>query len=132
MRGLHGLAIDIPRTAARIESCKDIEMPISMDTQSANRVDSDFFKSSHCSTLNPRRIVDNKGSSRKPLDLPKNRDFLFESETVNGRYEASVYAHMPDHDLTGVQIKNEESMVIVDGFWESQRIQFQKWRDWCK
>ena len=106
-----GISMDLANQAAMIGSCGGIRVQLSIETRSAGAVRRAVF--SQARTVIPphtRQALPVHGAKRKSLDLPKDRDMLFEPGC---KQEVSVFAHIVDHTMNAVFVQNDSEKDVV-------------------
>lgn len=104
---IEGITMDLPRKLAVISSCANIEILLTITTKSTNQV-------SKAVLAKQRTIIpphSNLAVAVIEPDLPDGRDFLFEPDCRQAN--AAVYAHIVDHTMSEVHVRNDSDAPLV-------------------
>ena len=112
--GSEGIDVLLMEKTATIRSCCGIQIPISVELKRMNQVNWGVF-SKELMMIPPatKAIVPVQGPKRKPFQqlLPVDQDFLFEPDMT--ATNASVYTHVVDHEMLGIQVFNDTATNIT-------------------
>ena len=110
--GPEGFTIDLPRRLVTITSCQDVEIPISIQSSTYNRVDRVVRSArlisvpAHSTTMIPIKL---RGKS----SLPEGRDYLFEPVKYRLGTEGGFLAHIIDSKSTFIEARNTTDLPVV-------------------
>lgn len=102
-----GITMDLPRKIAVISSYANIKVPLTITTKSTNQV-------SKAILAKQRTIIPPHSNLAVAIiepDLPDGRDFLFEPDCRQA--DAAVYAHIVDHMMSEVHVRNDSDFPLV-------------------
>lgn len=102
-----GITMNLPRKIAVIGSCGNIEIPLTITTKPANQVQHIILFKRRI-TIPPRS---NLAVAVIPPELPQGRDFRFEPDCRQS--DAAVYAHIVDHAMTEVHVRNNGEFPLI-------------------
>ena len=105
------IAINLSCDSMTIGACDDIVVPITVHTRSPGpRTNATVFAQKQM-TVQPRsNVAIPITGPRRMLELPRDRDLFFEPASLN---ELSTYAHVVDHTLTEVFVRNDTDRPIT-------------------
>ena len=105
-----GIAIDPSKGIATIRSCDGIEIDISVRTRSKEVRKPVFTKEQTHVPAHTRKAIPIGGARGKTLDLPKDRDLLFEPDLAQ---DVSVFAHIVDYTAKVIYVQNDSNTEVV-------------------
>ncbi len=101
------ISIMLPSRKAIVGSCDDIELSLTVTTRSINPVRKAIMAHEN-TTIQPRSHAN---VLIVKTALPQNRDLLFEPDCHTG--DTAIYAHIVDHTLSAVQVRNDSDVPLV-------------------
>lgn len=106
-----GMILDFQYDLIIVDSCNNLQVPISTRTRQSNQVNTAIFSVSRKVVLPHTDIRIPIKARRKPLrNLLTDRDFIFEPEQYNS---LSVYAHVVDNTISEILVRNDLDQTIV-------------------
>ncbi len=106
------IVLDLGKNIMTVGSCRDIEVPITSSSQRPQVRASVFSNNSKKMMIPPHSnvAIPVSGPKRRALDLPENRDFIFEPQKLD---TLSVYAHIVDHNMSEIFVRNDTDRPIT-------------------
>ena len=100
------IVLDIEKDVIMVESCRDIEVSITSFSYKPQIRVSIFSNNVRKIIIPPyfNVAVSISGSRRRALELPKDRNFMFEPQKLD---TLSVYAHIVDRNMSKVFVRND-------------------------
>ena len=104
------IVLDFAQSTATIGSCNSLTIPVSVTTKGA-RTSRTVYSKSHVSIPPHTNVaVPISGPFHQDVDLPAGRDLMFEPAAQS---TLSVYAHVVDHNMSTVFVRNDTDQPIV-------------------
>ena len=92
-----GIVLDLQNDVMRVGACQDLEIPIVV-TARGSCINVTIYSSKRMRIPRHSNVaVPVTGPRIKQLDLPQDRDFIFEPQTLDS---LSAYAHVVDHTIS--------------------------------
>lgn len=106
-----GIILDPARDIMTVASCKNLEVPIMSSSQRPQTRATIFSNNKKILTIPPHSnvAVPVAGPKHQRLQLPHDRDLIFEPQKLD---TLSVYAHLVDHEMSSVFIRNDTDFPI--------------------
>ena len=105
-----GIIVDLQNDVMKIGSCQDLEVPIVVASK-GSRTNATIYSSKRMIIPPHSNVaVPIRGPSKQLLDLPQDRDFIFEPQTLDS---LSAYAHIVDHTMSKVFVRNDSDRPIT-------------------
>ena len=96
--------LDFDKKVLRIGSDESLEAPISIHAKDSKVRRTVYSMAGIIVKPRSRHMVLIRGPKKKGLDLPTDRDFIFEPRALEC---LSTYAHIVDHDTANVMVRND-------------------------
>ena len=103
------IVVDLGNDFMKVGACQDIEVPIVAVAKGAP-ISRTVYSSKRVIIPAQSNVAVPISGSGKALDLPDDRDLLFESQTLDA---LSVYAHIVDHEVFKVFVRNGSDKLIT-------------------
>ena len=106
------IVIDFDTDLMTIKSCRDIQVPFGCVSKQATKQATVFSKKRIIVPPHSRMAVPVVGAKHRPLQLPKDRDFLFEPSCLDS---LTTFAHVVDYKVNDVLVQNSTDYNVVLG-----------------
>ncbi len=104
-----GMMIDLQRDIMRIGACRGLEVPIVVASR-GSRTTATIYSSKKLIIPPHSNMAVPVTGPKKRLQLPKDRDFIFEPQTLD---TLSAYAHIVDHTVSSVFVRNDTDKPVT-------------------
>ena len=104
-----GIILDLQNDMMKVGSCQNLEVPIVVASKGP-RTNATIFSNKRMVIPPHSNVAVPIRGPGKQLDLPQDRDFLFEPQTLD---QLSAYAHVVDHTMSKVFVRNDSDRPIV-------------------
>lgn len=104
-----GMVIDLDQNILTIRSCEGLSVPINVSSRGSRINSTVYSEKAMIIAPHTNRKVTITGPRHRSLDLPHDREFLFEPEKVD---KLSAYAHVVDCDMSHIIVRNDSEEQI--------------------
>ena len=99
-----GIVMDLSAKIAVVKSCDSVVIPLSVETRSPRIQKTIFSEKRMIIPAHSRKSLPVRGPKGRSLDLPQDRDLLFEP---GPKQKVSVFAHIVDHTMSAIYVQND-------------------------